>query len=362
MDGKLASVGLANPHWPELLGLRNSALAEILVATLRRLAIMAVQLLIVAIVLFVVLRLLPADPLAMLLPPSATNEDAARMRHALGFDRSIFEQFLIWLQHAIHFDFGDSIQARVPVSSLIASALPMTLELVFCGLVLGIVLGMGSGLASFYWRGGIVERLTETLNSLGQACPDFLWSILLILLFGLAVPLLPFVGPIDSHMIVPSRTGFLLVDSLLAGRFDAFGSRVAHLVMPAIALSMTKAPLVMRVLRSSLIEAYSDEYVMAARLRGISEGRILFRHALRNAALPTVSLIGVQAGQIFGGTLLIEVIYGFPGMGSLMIGAIRTFDLPLIQGVALTYCAVVLALNSLVDLAFLWLDPRLRAR
>jgi peptide/nickel transport system permease protein len=337
-------------------------LAEIMLASVRRVAIIAVQLFIVSIVLFVVLRLLPADPLAMLLPPSATNEDAARMRHALGFDQSVVEQFLIWLQHAVRLDLGSSIQARTPVVGLIATALPMTLELVFCGLVLGILLGVGGGLASFYWRGGMIERIAETLNSLGQACPDFLWGILLILVFGLAVPLLPFVGPIDSHMVVPARTGFLLLDSLLAGRPDAFASRVAHLVMPAIALSMTKAPLVMRVLRSSLIETYSDEYIMAARLRGLGEGRILFRHALRNAALPTVSLIGVQAGQIFGGTLLIEVIFGFPGMGSLMIGAIRTFDLPLIQGVALTYCVVVLALNSLVDLTYLWLDPRLRAR
>ena len=128
-----------------------------------------------------------------------------------------------------------------------------------------------------------------------------------------------------------------------------------------IAIAMIKAPLIMRLLRSSLVETYTEDYIDSARLRGVGELRILFRHALRNAALPTVTLIGVQAAHTFGGTLLIEAIYSLPGLGNLMIGAIRTHDLPLIQGITLTYCAVVLFLNMLVDLTYLWLNRRLRA-
>lgn len=350
------------PHDSGATFARLPAALEIPLAVLRRIATIAVQLCVVSAVLFVVLRLLPADPVAMLLPPNASVEDADAIRRGLGLDKSIFEQFVIWFGHALHFDFGTSIQARVPVRGLVLSALPMTLELVFCGLALMLLLGIGAGLASFHWRGGRFERATEIVMSVSQACPDFLWGILLILAFGLMLPILPFVGPIDSHIVVPPATGFLLVDSLLAGRMDAFASRLAHLVLPTLALAMSKAPMIMRVLRSSLTDAYADEYIAVARLRGLGEARILFRHALRNAALPTVSLIGVQAGQMFGGTVLIEVIYGFPGIGSLMIGAIRSFDLPLIQGLALTFCAVVLVLNNVVDLACQWLDPRLRPR
>lgn len=331
-------------------------------ALTRRCGVIAVQLFVVTLVLFVVLRLLPADPTAMLIPPEATRADAEAIRAALGLDQSIINQYLLWISHALHGDLGESIQARQPVTKLILTALPITLELVFCGLVLGLLLGIGSGLASFYWRGGVFERATEAINSLSQAIPEFLWGILLILAFGLAVPVLPFIGPIDPHLIVPRHTGFLLIDTLIEGRPDAFFSRVAHLILPAIALSMTKGPLIMRMLRSSLIEAYTEEYVATARLRGVSEVRILFRHALRNASLPTVSLIGVQAGHMFGGTLLIEVIYSLPGIGGLMISALQTLDLPLIQGLAITYCAVVLLLNSLVDASYLWLNPRLRVQ
>lgn len=329
---------------------------------LRRCVTVAMQLLAVSIVVFVVLRAIPADPLAMMLPPNATHEDAERMRQAFGLDRSISEQYLIWLGHAVQGDFGNSIQSRIPVTQLISTALPMTIELVICGLIVGISLGFVLGLLTFWGRGTTLERAGEITASFAQSIPEFLWGILLILLFGLWLHALPFIGPIDSRMVVPSRTGFLLIDTLLAGRWDAFGSRLTHLVLPTFAIAMIKAPLIMRLLRSSLVDVYAEDYINSARLRGISESRILFRHALRNASIPTVTLIGVQAAHTFGGTLLIEAIYSLPGLGNLMIGAIRTHDLPLIQGITLTYCAVVLLLNNLVDIAYLWLNPRLRLR
>ncbi len=332
-----------------------------IVATGYRVATVAIQLLIVSIVVFGILRILPADPLAMMLPPNATNEDAERMREAFGLNRSIPEQYAIWLGHTLQGDLGSSIQSRLPVGQLILTALPMTLELVFCGLVLGVFAGFCFGLITFTWRGTAVEKAAEVVASLAQSIPEFLWGILLILTFGLALHWLPFIGPIDAKMLVPSRTGFLLIDTLLAGRWDAFFSRLTHLTLPSIAIMMIKAPLIMRLLRSSLVETYTEDYIDSARLRGVGEMRILFRHALRNAALPTVTLIGVQAAHTFGGTLLIEAIYSLPGLGNLMIGAIRTHDLPLIQGITLTYCAVVLLLNMLVDLTYLWLNPRLRA-
>jgi ABC-type dipeptide/oligopeptide/nickel transport system permease component len=157
-------------------------------------------------------------------------------------------------------------------------------------------------------------------------------------------------------------SGFPLIDSIAAGRWDAFLSRLNHLVLPTIAMAMIKIPLLMRLLRSSLVEVYTEEYIEAARSRGLGNMRILFRHAFRNAALPTVTLIGVQAAFTFGGTLLIEAIYSLPGLGMLMISAIRAHDLPLILGIALTYCAVVLMVNTIVDLVCMWLNPKLRTQ
>ncbi len=327
---------------------------------MRRVAVALAQLLVISILIFVVLRLLPADPIAMLVPPEASKEDVAAMRTAYGLDRPVYEQYITWIGNAVHGDLGRSNQFKQPVSALILSALPMTLELVVAGLFVGTGLGFTMALVSFYWRGGVLERAIELFASLTQSVPEFLWAILLILVVGLGLQWLPFVGPIDPKFVVPHRTGFLLIDTLLSGNMAAFGSRVSHLVLPALALGLGKAPLIVRILRSSLIEAYTEEYVYSARLRGVSERRILFVHALRNAALPTISLIGVQAGFVFGGTLLIEAIYSIPGLGSLMITAIRSQDLPLIQGITLTYSVVVLLMNTLVDLTYVWLNPRLR--
>lgn len=327
-----------------------------------RLGVLLITMLVVSIVVFVVLRLLPADPVALMLGPNATRVEANALRHALGLDRSIPAQFIFWLDGALHGDLGRSLQSRIPVTELLLESLPPTLELAICGMILGIVFGIMLGLAAFYWRGGAIERLVDGLSNLIIAVPNFLWGIVFILVFGIGLRLLPFIGPIDPSFTVRPVTGFMLIDALIQGNLAAFDNRLAHLALPAFALSMGMTPLIMRVLRSNLISVYAEEYISAARTRGIGELRILVWHALRNAALPTISLIGVQAGHLFGGTLLIEAIYGLPGLGNLMINAIRTHDLPVMQGVALTYCAIVLVLNSAVDLTYAWLNPRLRTQ
>jgi ABC-type dipeptide/oligopeptide/nickel transport system permease component len=327
---------------------------------LRRLLIALPTLLVVSVLIFVVLRLIPADPLAMSVPPNATAEDIAEMRATLGLDRPIPEQYGIWLGHIVEGDFGTSIQFRRKVSDLVLTALPTTIELVTVGLTLGVALGMGMGLVMFAWRGTAGEQIADLGSTIVMSVPEFMWAILLILGLGVSLRIFPFIGRIDPQMTVPSITGFLLIDTVLAGRPAAFGSALAHLVLPASALALALAPLIMRVLRSSLLDTYVEDYITLARLRGVSERRILLRHALKNAALPTVSLIGVQAGFMFGGTLLVEVIYTYPGIGNLMVQALRNHDLPLIQGLALVYCLMVLVINTVVEMAYLALNPKLR--
>ncbi|MFN6977824.1 MAG: ABC transporter permease, partial [Gemmobacter sp.] len=255
-----------------------------------------------------------------------------------------------------------SIYFRRPVADLVATALPNTVELVVAGLAVGIALGLAGGLAMFALRGGPGEGALDLASTAMMSIPEFLWALLLILALGVALPVLPFFGRLGAGMTSPPVvTGFLLLDSLIAGRLDLFRSALAHLILPALALAAALAPLVMRILRSSLMETLGEDYITQARLRGLPERTILLRHALRNAALPTVALIGVQAGFMFGGTVLVEVICGYPGLGNLIVDAVRNHDLPVIQAVALVYCLMVLAVNATVEVIYLLVNPRLRA-
>ncbi|MET0606634.1 MAG: ABC transporter permease [Beijerinckiaceae bacterium] len=328
---------------------------------LRRLLLAIPILLCVSALVFIILRLLPADPIAMSLPPGATPDDVERLKRDFGLDRSIPEQYVIWLGKLLSGDFGTSIFFRRGVGELLAKALPATIELVATGLLLGVALGVAGGLAMFAGRDTAVEQSLDLSTTGLMAIPEFLWALLLILLLGVAFPILPFIGRLSPDTpLPPSITGFLILDSLLSGRWDAFRSAVTHLILPSLALAIGLAPLVMRVLRSSLLETILEDYITQARLRGVSERAILVRHALKNAALPTISLIGVQGGFMFGGTVLVEMIFAYPGLGNLMVDAVRNHDLPVIQAVALIYCVLVLAINAIVDVAYLSANPRLR--
>lgn len=353
------SSALSRPAAPGRLGaIAGRAVATL--PTLWRILWRIPMLLFLAALVFFVLRVLPADPMGMLLPPSATPADVQALTAALGLDKPIPVQFGIWLGHALHGDLGRTMQSGLAVTPLILKALPTTLQLIACGLLLGMVFGIGGGLLAFRYRGTRIERAVEVVNSISISVPEFLWAILLILGVGIGLQWLPFLGQLDAGLMVQPVTGFLLVDALVAGDFAALWSAMKHLALPSIALSLGIAPPLMRILHSSLLDAYTEDYVAAARLRGLSENRILVRHALKNAALPTVSMLGIQASTVIGGTLLIETIFGFPGIGSLMVNAIGGHDLPMIQGLALTYAVAVQAVNMVTDAVLLLLNPRLR--
>lgn len=328
---------------------------------LRKLGVVCLTALLLSMVVFAVLRMIPSDPLAMMLPPSATQADIAAIRKQLGLDGSILHQYLVWLGDALHGDLGRSIFFREPVTSLLKTALPPTLELVFLSLVMALAISIPGGVALYKLERRRGEMLADFAVVFLLSVPSFLWGIILIIVLGVLYPVLPFMGRVNSDLSVHAITGFLLVDTLLRGQWKAWLDVLAHLVLPALALALSFSPLVVRVLRSSLLETAAAQYVNVARLRGQSEWRVLAHHMLKNAALPTLTLIGVQFGFLFGGTLLIEVIFSFPGIGNLMVQAIKNFDLPLIQGVALVFCLMVLVVNFCIDGLYAVLDPRLRA-
>jgi len=267
---------------------------------------------------------------------------------------------LIWLGQVAQGDFGTSIHFRRGVAGLIGSTLPATIELALLAMLIAGTLGIAGGLFLFYVRGTAKEPIADAASIVLLSLPEFLWGLFFILLFGVALELLPFTGRLSAGFQRPVVTGFLLLDTLLVGRPDMFWDAIKHMILPSLALGIAFSPTIMRVLRSSLIDVYQEDYIHQVRLRGLSERRILIRHALKNAILPTLSLMGVQFGFLFGGTLLIEVIYSYPGLGNLMVDAVRNADLPIIQAVGLTYCVVVLVINTAVDSAYVVLNPKLR--
>jgi len=327
---------------------------------IRRLLMAVPTLLGVAIVVFVLLRVVPGDPIAMMIPPGAHEADIARLRALYGLDRPIMVQLLHWFSDLLQGRFGNSISLRQPVVELILGRFPATLELAVAAMALATALGLCLGMAAAYWRGRWPEALVDALSGLAMAVPDFLWGLLFILGLGVLLPVLPISGRLDPRLETDFHTEFYLAESLLRGQFALAGSILAHMVLPAVALALPLTAALARILKSALAEAMSQDYILMARAQGFGKARILWRYALRNALVPTVTLSGVQFTFLLGGTVLVERIFSYPGIGNLAIGAVIDRDLPLIQGVVLTFALLFIALNLLIDMTYVLLNPRVR--
>jgi len=316
---------------------------------------------VISIMVFAILRALPADPIAMLLPPNATIADAARLRQAYGLDQPIYVQYLLWISGIAQGNFGASISLHQPVAGLILPALPATIELVIVGALIGVMLGVAGGILLFVLRGSFGEHAGDVVVLMVFSLPELLWAILLLITFGVVFAILPFMGRMEPGFQVETITGFLFVDILLNGNFAAFANAMSHMVLPALALAAGLAPMIARIVRAALLEVEREDYVQMASMRGLGPLRILWNYQFRNAAVPTVSLIGVQVAFLFGGTMLVEVVFSYPGLGNLMVEAVKAQDLPLIQAASLTYCVLVLVVNALIDASYAVLNPKLRS-
>ena len=316
----------------------------------------------VALIVFVLLRVVPGDPIAMLIPPGAREADIANLRELYGLDKPIWQQFVAWLSAVAQGNFGNSISLRENVLSLVLSRLPATLELAFFAVTLALTLGVLFAVASVYWRGRWPESLADGFSGLALAIPDFLWGLIFILVLGVLIPVMPISGRLDPSLEFNPITQFFFIESLLRGEFRVFASLISHLVLPALALALPLAAMIARVLKNSLIEAMDQDYILLARVKGFTRSRIIWREALRNALIPTVALTGVQFTFLIGGTVLIEYIYSYPGIGNVAIGAVIQRDLPLIQGLVLTFAVLFIAINFLIDASYHWLNPRVRQR
>lgn len=327
---------------------------------LRRLLLVVPTLFGVALVVFVLMRVVPGDPISMMIGPGATAQDIATLRSLYGLDHSIATQFAYYLRDLAGGDFGVSISRKQSVAELIAQRLPLTLELSSIATLLALAMGVGAALAATHWRERWIERCVDAATGVITAIPDFLWGLLGILLFGVLLPLLPVFGLMDSDLRFEAASGFVIGESLLRGRLDVFASVLWHLLLPAAALALPLAAMIARVLKASLAEVLAQDYILVARVKGFSPWRVLWREALRNALSPALTLAGVQFTFLIGGTVLIEKLFGLPGLGNMAIDAVTSRDLPLIQGIVLTFALIFIAVNLLVDALNSSLNPRLR--
>jgi ABC-type dipeptide/oligopeptide/nickel transport system permease component len=314
----------------------------------------------VAVIVFVVIRVVPGDPVAMMLPPGATPADIERMRALYGLDRTILEQFVIWLTGVVQGDFGTSITTRQPVLGLVLGRLPATLELAVMALVIAVVIGVFLALTGTRLRGTRTEGAIDVANGMALSIPDFLWGLLLIILFGVLWPVFHISGRVSPNLVREFTTSFFLFESVVRLRFDLWRDLVSHMLMPALALAIPMAAIIGQLLKQSLKETMHLDYVTLSRTKGYSEQYVIRREALPNAILPTLTLIGVQFTFLIGGTVIVERLFSYEGLGNMAIDAVINRDLPLIQGIVILFALLFTLINLGVDLLYAVLNPRLR--
>ena len=306
----------------------------------RRVAAFVATLVFLSALVFVVVRILPGDPAALILGVESNPETVARLRQALGLDRPLAVQYVDWLARAARGDLGTSIQYDVPVGRLILSRLPVTLPLALmaAAIMIAVALPLGVYAATRHRRAG--DYAAMLVSQLGIAVPAFWSGLLLILLFSV-------------------RLGWFR-----SGGFDGWSAGVVAgvkaLLLPAIALGAFQAAVLVRATRSAVLDVLREDYVRTARAKGVAEGRVVARHALRNAMIPIVTVMGIQLGQLIAGAIVLESVFALPGLGRLALVAIGARDLPVVQGVTLFVAASIVFINFAVDLAYAALDPRIR--
>ncbi|TNF61360.1 MAG: ABC transporter permease [Rhodobacteraceae bacterium] len=329
-------------------------------AILIRLATTLITLFGVAVIVFVVIRVVPGNPIAMMLPPGATDEDIARLQALYGLDKSIFQQFVIWLGGVLQGDFGMSISARQPVADLVLGRLPATLELSIMALVIACILGGALALSGTLWRDTRTEGAVDVTAGIALSVPDFLWGLILILLFGVLWPIFHISGRISPSLDIDFTTNFFLFEALVRLRFDVLADLIGHMFLPALALAIPLAAIIAQLLKQSLKETMHLDYVTLARTKGYGERTVITREALPNAVLPTLTLVGVQFTFLIGGTVIIERLFSYEGLGNMAIDAVINRDLPLIQGIVILFAGLFTLVNLAVDMAYVLLNPRLR--
>lgn len=332
----------------------------------RRVILLVPVLLAVTAVTFFLSHVVPGDPARLIAGLNATTEQVDALRSELGLDRPLTTQYAVYMRDLVHGDLGTALSNSQPVSSNLGDFFPATFELAVAALLLSIVIGIPAGVVSAIRRDRFLDHVSRVGSIVGVALPVFVLGIIFVFVFYFKLGLFPSGGRVgdgvlEAHPLDPI-THLMVVDSLITWNIPVFRDALWHLALPAFTLSLAITARIVRTTRASMLEALSEPYIATARAKGVPEWRVVWVHGLRNALIPIVTILGISFGYLLGGALLIEEIFDWPGLGRYAFEAIQFLDYPSIQGITLVATISFVCANLLVDLLYVALDPRIRAR
>jgi dipeptide transport system permease protein len=328
---------------------------------LRRVSLVIPTFLGITIMAFFLIRLVPGDPIeTMAGERGITPERHEKLKQAYGLDQPLPVQYGIYVSRVFQGDLGKSFITSTPVLDEFRTLFPATMELAISAMLFAILIGLPVGVLAAVKRNSIFDHGVMGVSLVGYSMPIFWWGLLLIILFSVQLGVTPVSGRIDVLYYVEPVTGFLLIDTLLSEDRGAFGSALSHLILPAIVLGTIPLAVIARMTRSAMLEVLGEDYIRTARAKGLPPSRVIGIHALRNALIPVVTVIGLQIGYLFTGAILTETIFSWPGVGKWLIDAISRRDYPVLQGGILLIGAIVMAVNLLVDVTYGLINPRMR--
>ena len=326
----------------------------------RRLGISCIVLLGVSMLIFAIARVIPGDPARIALGPSATAEQVAKLRGELRLDEPITVQYGHFLSELVQGDLGISLYTNRPVVVDIGQFLPATLELIFVAGAMMIAIGLPLGIASARFRGTWVDNSIRMIALLGVSAPSFVWAVILMLLFAYFLPLFPIAGRISDTFSIEQVTGFLFLDTLIAGNLAAFGNAAWHVILPAFALALSGIGQTARLTRANMVETYDKPFIEMARSYGVPDRRIARRYAFKPSLIPSLTIIGLDFAAMLGNAFLVEAVFAWPGLSRYGVSVILRKDLDAIVGTVLIISATFLIMNLIVDVLVTIINPRIR--
>jgi len=317
----------------------------------------------VTLISFAFIRVLPGDPIVVMAGERGVSEERyAELVEKFGFDKPIIQQYGDYLWGVMQGDLGTSFVTKKPVWDEFFALFPATLELSVCAMIFAVALGLPAGVIAAVNRGKFFDRALMSTALIGYSMPIFWWALLLIIVFSGNLGWTPVSGRVSLMYYFDDATGFMLIDSLLSGQKGAFGSVVQHLILPTIVLGTIPLAVIARQTRSAMLEVLSEDYIRTARAKGLTPARINGVHALRNALIPVITVIGLSVGTLLAGAILTETIFSWPGIGKWMVDSIFRRDYPVVQGGLLLIAVMVMIVNLTVDVLYGFINPKIRKR
>jgi peptide/nickel transport system permease protein len=327
---------------------------------LKRLLLLIPVLIGVSILIFVIVRLTPGDPARILAGEHATEEYVQATRERWGLDKPMYVQYYIWFKSLLRGDLGRSITTHSPVVEEIFNRFPATLELSLFAMFLAIVIGILAGIISAIRQYHFFDYFSMTIALFGISMPVFWLGLMLMFVFGLWLDILPISGRINVMIPLQNITGLYVLDSILTLNFQALGSSLLHLILPSIALGTIPMAMIARITRSSMLEIIRQDFIRTERAKGLPERMVIFKHALKNALIPIITVIGMEFGLLLGGAILTETVFAWPGLGRYTVDAVYARDYPAIQGSVLFIAFIFVVVNLITDVLYAYINPRIR--